>query len=234
MSLTTNLVAYWKLDGNSTAAFGGINGTDNAITYSNPNGIINNGAGFNGTSSNINLGSSSSLNLQNAAFSVSFWNKPASTSGPQGMVSRRESNGGGNPNRGWAILYSNTAQKYTLFQVTSGGSQTVTNTTTVGTGTFAFLTVTIDGSGNVAWYRNGVADGTGTIVLGTGDAGVNAYIGQGQDDPATFLCNGAIDEVGIWSRALTSGEVSQLYNGGAGIQYPFGVTNSSGFFLATR
>ena len=29
-----------------------------------------------------------------------------------------------------------------------------------------------------------------------------------------------IDEAGIWSRALSSAEISQLYNGGAGLPYP--------------
>jgi hypothetical protein len=32
----------------------------------------------------------------------------------------------------------------------------------------------------------------------------------------TFYMNGRIDEVGIWSKALTSGEVAELYNAGAG------------------
>ena len=30
-----------------------------------------------------------------------------------------------------------------------------------------------------------------------------------------------IDALYFWNRAITSGEVTQLYNGGAGLQYPF-------------
>src|SRR6202035_2479657 len=33
--------------------------------------------------------------------------------------------------------------------------------------------------------------------------------------------DGDIDEVSIWNRALTSTEVSDLYNSGGGLQYPF-------------
>jgi hypothetical protein len=41
--------------------------------------------------------------------------------------------------------------------------------------------------------------------------------------------NGSIDEVGIWSRALTSSEVTSLYNSGSGRQYPFtGSSNQTG------
>ena len=36
--------------------------------------------------------------------------------------------------------------------------------------------------------------------------------------------NGAIDEVGFWSRWLSNAEIAALYNGGAGLAYPFGLT----------
>lgn len=46
--------------------------------------------------------------------------------------------------------------------------------------------------------------------------------------------NGDIDEIGIWSRIITSGEVTSLYNSGAGLAYPFtggGATNNSSMFF---
>ncbi len=33
--------------------------------------------------------------------------------------------------------------------------------------------------------------------------------------------DGIVDEVGLWSRALTIAEVTALYNAGAGLAYPF-------------
>lgn len=49
---------YWKLNGNSNDYSGnGNNGTDTNITYSQSNGKLNQGAGFNGTSSIINTSS---------------------------------------------------------------------------------------------------------------------------------------------------------------------------------
>jgi hypothetical protein len=41
-----------------------------------------------------------------------------------------------------------------------------------------------------------------------------------------------VDEVGVWNRVLTSAEVTQLYNSGAGLQYPFGLgaNKNQGFF----
>jgi hypothetical protein len=43
------------------------------------------------------------------------------------------------------------------------------------------------------------------------------------NDPS-YLFNGFlgnIDEVAIWNRQITAGEVATLYNGGNGITYPF-------------
>ena len=38
---------------------------------------------------------------------------------------------------------------------------------------------------------------------------------------APFYVDGIIDEVGIWARSLSDAEVTQLYNAGAGLTYPF-------------
>src|SRR5262249_31508245 len=38
--------------------------------------------------------------------------------------------------------------------------------------------------------------------------------------PYTHYFNGAIDEIGVWNRALTSTEITNLYNSGAGLAYP--------------
>ena len=46
----------------------------------------------------------------------------------------------------------------------------------------------------------------------------------GNDDSHTVNFNGYITGVGYWNRALSSAEVSQLYNGGSGLAYPFTVT----------
>ena len=48
-----------------------------------------------------------------------------------------------------------------------------------------------------------------------------AWLGTRGFGGASQYFAGTIDEVGIWSRALTSTEVTSLYNGGAGFQYPF-------------
>jgi hypothetical protein len=79
------------------------------------------------------------------------------------------------------------------------------------TGTSA-PTIYVDGSSvNVSLLYTAGADtkpsAQGSAIGVRGLSGVHFY-------------TGSIDEVGIWSRALTSGEVTILWNGGAGLAYP--------------
>lgn len=50
---------------------------------------------------------------------------------------------------------------------------------------------------------------TGTFKVGTFDGG------------GEFMFQGQIDAAGIWSRALTSAEITELYNAGTGKEHPF-------------
>jgi hypothetical protein len=91
-----------------------------------------------------------------------------------------------------------------------------------------FVTVTQVGTGAPTFYIDGSSVASSLVY----NAGVNtkptaqgSALGQLGLRALQFF-NGAIDEVGIWSRALTSGEVSQLWNGGAGLAYPL-TTNLS-------
>ncbi len=62
-------------------------------------------------------------------------------------------------------------------------------------------------------------------------------MGRDKRDNIQYL-NGALDEIGLWTRVLTSTEVTQLYNGGAGLAYPLvvpsGPTNVKTFDGVTQ
>jgi hypothetical protein len=53
------------------------------------------------------------------------------------------------------------------------------------------------------------------------EAGSSPRIGSKYN--STKFVNGLVDEVGIWNRELTASEVTELYNSGAGKQYPTGI-----------
>lgn len=81
-------LGYWKLNGSSTDYSGnGNHGTDTAITYAQGNGVFNQGALFNGTSSLIQLPNNASLRV-GAAFTLSAWFKTSSNSGYQYIIGK--------------------------------------------------------------------------------------------------------------------------------------------------
>ena len=95
--------------------------------------------------------------------------------------------------------------------------------TPVNTGNWTHIVVNKAAGGTVSSFTvwvNGVQQsltlsGSSTINLG-------AYpLNLSQQASGTKSLNGSIDEVGLWSRVLTAGEVATLYNGGAGRPYPF-------------
>ena len=203
MALSDNIVSYWKLDGNSNDAVASNNGTDTSITYSDANGIINNGAGFGG-SSLVSVANDASLSSDE--FSFSFWFKF-------------------NPDRTGVIRFIHkenaSPSSYSIFIMdtlgihltVNGAVSIISNTTSFGT-TFHHCVVVADGT-NLNIYVDGESDETPVAF----SSAINTNTGA-----LTFgnSFDGAMDEVGFWSRALTSTEVTALYNSGDGLQYPFG------------
>ena len=73
------------------------------------------------------------------------------------------------------------------------------------------------------YYLDGIEIGNFEVVAATG--GGNVYVGN--TNLAVNEFGGVIDEVGIWSRPLTTSEIIDLYNGGSGIEFvPTAIDNS--------
>ena len=205
----TGLVAYYKLDGNSNDAHGSNNGTDTSITYSLANGKIDQGAGFNGSSSRIIANPFNRSGSQ--PITVSAWIKPSRTAGQyQVIIANRENLIGFR----WQF-YMHTTNGEISFH---GASQNK-GTYTPPTSSWTHCSATVDSSGNLKIYINGELQDSFTSFTywDSGDStniGIGGIAGSGGE-----YYQGSIDEVGIWSRALTSDEISQLYNNGNGLTY---------------
>jgi len=223
MALTDNLVSYYKLEGNSTDSVGSNNGTDTSITYSHANGKVLQGAGFGGASK-ISLGTSSTLNP--AALTITAWVKASSFANAYNAVYARTTDADGLK---FNLLSVKTDGRIAVYFSGTGGtiSSDGPSTTAISTGTWYLLTMTYSTTAGLIIYINAEVDNSvaanGTLATITG----TSYIGEDAYYTPRFW-NGAIDEVGVWSRVLTPTEITQLYNYGAGLTYPF--TSSS--FLA--
>lgn len=226
MSLTTSLVSYWKLDessGNPQDSHGSNHGTLNgSVAYGS--GKLNNCAQF--TGGYLDFGQTASLRFTGAtAFTFSFWIKTNTAENAfffgEGDI---DTNGAGTVFN-WSSALS-TAKVRFQFVSTVGGGISLDSAAQIKDGNWHHVVVTYDGSTNgtgLKMYIDGTLDATGT---GTGNitgtfhnANDEFIIGsrEGGNQPVTAH----IDEAGVWSRELTSGEVTTLYGAGTPPAYPF-------------
>lgn len=218
-SLATSLISYWELEessGTRVDSHGSNDLTDNN-TVTQGTGIQGNCADFEETNSEY-LSVSNGGTFDLTAGSVSFWVNPetlrTTTYSPE-IVSTGVNTG----NAGFVARYSFVDQKINFF---FGGAGTVyaESTTVLTAGTWYHVVCTWDTS-RADVYVNGSLEGSdtggGTLTAGASELRI------GRDATTTNrYFDGLIDEVGIWSRAITSGEVSALYNSGSGIPYDAG------------
>lgn len=201
-----NLVAYYRLEGNSNDSKGSNNGTDTSITYNSGNGVFGQGAGLNGTSSKIVL--SAFNQADNASFTISCWFNFTGTTLDRPLV--------GLGSNYYFSRYSTTKLSFSRW----GANDIGATVPTMSEGTWYHGVVTYNGAGwgnaaNWKFYLNGVnyAAGSfsgGAALLPTSGAGAIGYdVGGG----GHVYYNGKIDDVAILNRDLTPTEISNLYNG---------------------
>lgn len=198
-SVINGLVAYYPLNGNGNDAVGTNHGTVNgAVLTTNRFGHTSSAYSFNGTSSRIDF--SASPLSQVANWTLSAWVR-ASTFAQEGMAIHVGSdngvtgNGFGfglNGSSAWLGLFSNVGY--------FGSGQSLANTSQW------HHVVMLRTNGTVKFFMNGVQGATVTVA--------NIFLPTdltfgGQNGSRPF--NGAIDEVRIYDRALSSNEVWQLY-----------------------
>lgn len=88
-----------------------------------------------------------------------------------------------------------------------------------------------DAANQVYFYKDGVQ------LTPTSGATVGTLSSGNSTNPTRFGYSAAgawigdMDELGFWSRALAPSEVLELYNGGAGLTYPFTASDTSKFFV---
>ena len=173
--------------------------------------------------SNERLGrvSDADMRLGDEDYSISLWIKPASGA-PSGNLICSD-NGS---QRGFILSFI-TSTNTINFQHYAGNTSVVINLTTTNTApddVWAHIVVVNDSAGKeVTIYVNNSAESntyTGTPAEGAGNFDI------GDRTPNAYPWSGAIAEVGIWHRQLTSSDVSTLYNSDNGLSLPF-VTQDS-------
>jgi len=176
------------------------------------------GAAFSQQNDEIYIPYNSMLNVSN--ITVSAWIYPrtyfwtGNSSDPKSTIIRRFQYTYSNPSGGaWGIDYfADKVQAYVLD--VNNNPLVVTYNTPLSLNTWENVTFTYDGA-TLNLYLNGVlvSSSSGSLILNvSGNSGIS--IGESnQANGYWYYVDGVIDDIGIWNRALTQQEVSDLYNG---------------------
>ena len=235
MALTDNILAYYKFDessGNPVDTIGSYNLTNNGSTgYSTAK--INNGIDF-GTSNSSKYLSATLFDPDsyNSGLSFAFWIKFNTTPAADNDVFSFTDAGWGGC---FARFRSSNVVDFRFGNGVSsdGGTTSYTGSSGVfNAGNWLHIAMVHNATSNT-YYINGVQVAqrtTGTITLANNGTGFNI----GRNIAGVNYTNAVMDEFGIWSRALTADEVSELYNSGAGLQYPFKTTYTTTASVKSR
>jgi|TARA_Y100000310_G_scaffold81786_2_gene78384 hypothetical protein len=222
MVSTENLVSYYKLDESSGNAIDS-HGSNDLANSANQNvaGIINTGY-YTYTSpplaSGQCSGATSGLPAGDTDFSVNFWAHHDSVGANRHMVGWQDVN----DNNRIQMWVDGSVYFFRSEDVMQGWSTGVTP----GTNSYEMVTWTYDSTTNyITLYVSGAFAASSAITY-TGTAGSNLSLFKNSAGNYPYL--GFLDELSIWTgRVLTSSEISDLYNGGAGLSYDSLTSNTN-------
>lgn len=202
----SGLVAWWGFTGNAADTSGNNNNliVNGATLTTDRNGNPNAAYSFNGINNYLTKNSLSYNFSQSDSYSVSFWIKKADNASGVAMMSGSSTNN----NFIWLLQYDATKIIYGTNK--QGQAWTWLNGPAYSTEWEHYVAVYNNQS--MQLYKNGISVGTtSNIYTSVLSAALPFYIGSAIG-PSGYI-NGSIDDVGIWNRALTPTEVTQLYNG---------------------
>jgi len=212
--LTKELVAGYEMNNDWTDVLGVNNGTANGATFDASSKLGSHAGSFDGTNDYVSL---DGLLSDPNELSVACWVNRTGAGGTRIIFSHR--NGVNN-----LIQFTFSSTTDIRLQLRSSGTSLKTYFATVASmsNTWNHVAFTFDRTNDsYKVYLNGSEVASGSDVF-TGDFTATKTTIGGTFSPgfsAGFA--GLADNLHIWNRALTSDEISHLYNSGSGIEHPF-------------
>lgn len=223
-SLRNGLAAWWTLDeanGSRIDSYSGITLADYNTVLST-SGIRNSGAQFQSFNAEyLALEDTGTLRIT-GAFSAGFWwrqDSNLSDSVGRGLMSRWRLDDG---NRAWLVSQYNDKIFYII---TATGTSTYSNyqiiSNSISLDEWHFVVAVFEPNQLMRLYIDGKFEGDSVEnPPSVYDSSCRFHIGtQDNNVKAPYAPDGDIDEAFLYNRALLSGEVQVLYNGGEGLTY---------------
>lgn len=215
------LVGYWSFNEGKLTSATDFSGKGNVGTLTNMessdwiNGKIGKALDFGGTDEYVDVGNSASLTagVSSTNHSIFAWVKTTAT-GRNAILAASDTSAGpavfnGSP----GIAFGDSGTRLQLYIGSGGGGNWRYSSTNISDGVWHHVGYTIDSSYNLTFYLDGATNGTSTNSSGFQfPAGNKFVIGTDWYSNAVYSpFMGSVDEVRVYSRALSATEVASLY-----------------------
>ena len=217
--LWDGLQGYWNADNNPNDSKGTYNGVlTNGATYGT--GIINNGFSFDGVNDLVNMGDVLDIRLD--SWTYNFWVKPTVVGAYVALITKSPVL---NQQRWWILLNAGKVE----FSLHPAGAyrRQFTGNSTIVAGVETMISVVVNRNGPVKIYVNSIEETVSLGNISTNDitslnaeefnTGDNLVFGTFSNSQYPY--NGIMDEISIFKAIKTQSEITELYNGGEGLQY---------------
>lgn len=227
MALIDDIIAYYKFEGTSGDVVDETGNHDGSIVGSvtrGETGKIANCFGFPGTASDyVSIPDDAAWAM--SAFTFSAWVKFDSFAAWYKGAIIAQDTGGGNTKK-FLFGYDDDVGKLKV-QVNDPGvcasGELLSDAVTINTGTWYHVAITKIGT-TLTFYLDGSEVGTPTLTCAIPDVARILTIGFGEGDDGL---DGYVDEVGIWDAGKNAAEISELWNSGDGLTYPFSAAGTN-------
>ena len=225
-----SLVGYWKMDDSvedgqpddtvvlDSSAYANHGEAQRATGYMTEDGQIGDALGFNGSTDYVQIPDSAALSPTEEV-TVSVWVKfdTPEESDVAGIVWK------GNYN--FALYREGTYVRWKVWYSAEQDSQASFAKSSLLSG-WNHIVGVFDGAARL--YLNGDCEETGVNINGIRDRTGNLFIGKRGNGVGDIFCDGAIDDVRVYNRALSEEEVSGIHSGGTGeiVHYDYDVLSA--------
>ena len=214
MAITDNMLAAIHMNGDWDDEIG-TNGTAFEATFDSVNQKLGSDCGdFDGTDDYVDFGD---IVTTADAITVSMWIKVdglGAVNNNAQVVSKWTGS-----NTAWTLGFKNDNTNAPWFAIDVGSTKIAYAGSAISDTNWHHVLGLYDGSNVYVYLDNSAGTpvvASGNLDASTADMRFGDYAGGGSGQ-----YGGLLDEVLIWDRAITSGERTTVYNGGAGEEYPF-------------
>lgn len=206
-SLSDSLVSYWKFDGDVTDGIGSNDGTIIGAGSSYVSGKHGQGINLDGMDTYVNAGDDATLDFTGKSLTISAWFKVTEFDKFfQTLISKGEGS-----NFRIARLLRTDSLSY------SEGSGDIVSNVDVNDGGIHHVVAVTHAGISTSLYIDGVLTVQNMSNANIADGGMPLFIGNNPEQTGRSW-HGIIDDLALWSRPLSSSEISDIYTAGVSLE----------------